>query len=140
MTPVTAETRVEWSTRLAQALVQAGYETERQPGAAGGRGSRPPADAGHAPGQQRAGPSQRGGRSVGPAGPAAGRRPGGVHPGPEAAAAMPADVAREFGAVALRFDGSVLAVAFAEPRERRMSMRCPDGSGHRVNRCSPIRW
>ena len=28
MSPVTAETRVEWSTRLAQALVQGGYETE----------------------------------------------------------------------------------------------------------------
>ena len=28
MSPVTAETRVEWSTRLAEALVQNGYETE----------------------------------------------------------------------------------------------------------------
>ncbi len=28
MSPVNAETRVEWSTRLAQALVQGGYDTE----------------------------------------------------------------------------------------------------------------
>ena len=28
MSPVTTETRVEWSSRLAQALVQGGYDTE----------------------------------------------------------------------------------------------------------------
>jgi len=28
MSPVTAEERIEWSTRLAQALVQDGYDTE----------------------------------------------------------------------------------------------------------------
>ena len=28
MSPVTTETRIEWSDRLAQALVQSGYETE----------------------------------------------------------------------------------------------------------------
>jgi twitching motility protein PilT len=36
-------------------------------------------------------------------------------PSPEAVAALPEDVAREYGAVALQFDGNVLAVAFAEP-------------------------
>ena len=39
MSPVTATTRIEWSNRLAQALVQGGYETESNLAPAARRGT-----------------------------------------------------------------------------------------------------
>jgi twitching motility protein PilT len=54
-------------------------------------------------------------------------------PSPGAVASMPEDAAQEYGVVALQFDGTVLAVAFAEPPSSAdvdaLSLRV----GHRIN-------
>ena len=135
MTALTPDTRHEWTTRLAQALVQSGYETDanlkplvneaiatdqtlayllisREPGAA----------------------ERRGGHPV-PAVPDPGRRPGRVH--------APARGRR--GPVRRRWPGSSQAmapavrrqcavVAFAEPPDPAGGRRArPGGSGHRVH-------
>ena len=54
-------------------------------------------------------------------------------PSPDAVAAMPEEVAQEFGAVPLQFDGSVLAVAFAEPPTGADVDALSARIGHRVN-------
>ena len=46
---------------------------------------------------------------------------------------MPEDVAREFGAVPLQFDGNVLAVAFAEPPSVEDVDALAARVGHRIN-------
>ena len=58
-------------------------------------------------------------------------------PQPDATAAMPVAVAREYQVIALQFDGNALAVAFAEPPSAQTSMRwrprrVPDPSGTRL--------
>ena len=61
-------------------------------------------------------------------------------PSPEASAAMSEAVGREFEAVALQFDGNVLAVAFSEPPSQRGRRRAGvDGSATGSTRCWPIR-
>ncbi len=115
MSPVTAETRVEWSTRLAQALVQGGYETESN--------LNPLLAESRATGQSLA--SLLISRNLALPGVVVGALAhlaqlpaidlSAMTPSPDATAAMPQGVAAEYQAVALQFDGNVLAVAFAEP-------------------------
>ena len=115
MSPVTAATRVEWSSRLAEALVKGGYETESH--------LAPLLAESRATGESLA--TLLISRNLSTPGVVVGalahlsQLPAidlqAVHPTPDAQAAMPASVATEFGAVALQFEGNVLAVAFAEP-------------------------
>ncbi len=115
MSPVTAQTRIEWSTRLAQALVQGGYETESNlaPLLAESRTTGEPL-AVLLISRNLALP----GVVVGALAHLA-QLPavdlGAVTPSGDAAQALPEDVALEFEAVALQFDDGVLAVAFGEP-------------------------
>ncbi len=115
MTSVTSSTRTEWTTRLAQALVQAGYDTDSN--------IKPLVNEAIATDQslayllvsrKMALPSVVVGTlsqlSQIPAIDLAA-----FTPQPDATAAMPLSVAREFHGLALQFDGSNLAVAFAEP-------------------------
>ncbi len=115
MSPVTAESRIEWSSRLAQALVQSGYETESNlvPLVAESR----------ATGQSLA--YLLISRNLALPGVVVGALAhlselpaidiGAMNPSPDATACMPEAVAQEYEAVALQFDGRVLSVAFAEP-------------------------
>jgi twitching motility protein PilT len=115
MTTTSAGTNVEWSSRLAQALVQGGYETESNlvPLLAEAR----------ATGQSLAVLLiSRGlalpGVVVGALAHLAELQAidlAAITPSPEARAAMPEDVAVAHQAVALQFDGTVLTIAFAEP-------------------------
>jgi twitching motility protein PilT len=115
MSPVTAETRVEWSTRLAQALVQGGYDTE--PNLA------PLVAEARATGQTLAVLLIT--RNLALPGVVVGALAhlsqlpavdlGAITPTEAASAALSLEVALEYEAVALKFDGSVLAVAFGEP-------------------------
>jgi twitching motility protein PilT len=115
MSPVTAQTRSEWSTRLAQALVQGGYETESNlaPLLAESRATGEPL-AVLLISRNLALP----GVVVGALAHLA-QLPavdlGAVTPSGDAAQALPEDVASEFEAVALQIDDGVLAVAFGEP-------------------------
>jgi twitching motility protein PilT len=115
MSPVTAETRVEWSTRLAEALVQNGYETETNlaPLVAESRATEQSLAA-LLISRRLALP----GVVVGALAHLA-QLPaidlGAMTPSPDATAALPEAVAIEYQAVALQFEGNVLAVAFAEP-------------------------
>src|SRR5580704_5300465 len=115
MSPVTAQTRIEWSTRLAQALVQGGYDTESNlaPLLAESRATGEPL-AVLLISRNLALP----GVVVGALAHLA-QLPavdlGAVTPSFDAAQALPEDVASEFEAVALQFDDGVLAVAFGEP-------------------------
>ena len=129
MSPVTAETRVEWSTRLAQALVQGGYDTEAN--------LAPLLAEARATGQTLA--ELLISRNLALPGVVVGalahlaQMPAidlaAMTPSPDAVAAMPEDVAQEFEAVALQFDGNVLAVAFAEPPVERRRRRSGRASG-----------
>jgi len=115
MTTTSAATNVDWSTRLAQALVQGGYETESNlvPLVAEAR----------ATGQSLAVLLiSRGlalpGVVVGALAHLAQLQAidlAAITPSPEARAAMSEDVAVDHQAVAVQFDGSVLTVAFSEP-------------------------
>jgi twitching motility protein PilT len=115
MSPVTASTRIEWSTRLAQALVQAGYETEAN--------LAPLLIEAQATGRDLA--TLLIGRGLAQPGVVVGTLAqlaqlpavdlAAFTPAPDASVAIGPDVGREFGAVGLRFDGSTLAVAFCEP-------------------------
>jgi twitching motility protein PilT len=115
MSPVTAETHVEWSTRLSQALVQGGYETEAN--------LAPLLAESRATGQTLAMLLISRGLAL----------PGvvvgalahlgqlsavdlmAITPSPDAMAAMPEPLMQKYDAVPLQFDGNVLAVAFSEP-------------------------
>jgi twitching motility protein PilT len=133
MSPVTEQTRVEWSSRLAQALVQGGYETEAN--------LNPLLAEARATGQTLA--SLLISRNLALPGVVVGALAhlahmqaidlGAMVPSPDAAAALPQDVGREFGAVALQFDGNVLAVAFAEPPSSEDVDALASRVGHRVN-------
>jgi len=115
MSPVSAETRVEWSTRLAQALVQGGYDTESN--------LAPLVAEARATGQTLA--VLLISRNLALPGVVVGALAhlsqlpavdlGAITPTEAASAALALDVALEYEAVALKFDGSVLAVAFGEP-------------------------
>ena len=115
MSPVTAETRVEWSTRLAQALVQGGYDTDSN--------LAPLVAESRATGQTLAVLLIT--RNLALPGVVVGALAhlsqlpavdlGAITPTEAASAALSLEVALEYEAVALKFDGSVLAVAFGEP-------------------------
>jgi len=115
MSPVTAETRVEWSTRLAQALVQGGYDTDSN--------LAPLVAEARATGQTLAVLLIT--RNLALPGVVVGALAhlsqlpavdlGAITPTEAASAALSPEVASEYEAVALKFDGSVLAVAFGEP-------------------------
>jgi twitching motility protein PilT len=115
MTTTSAATNVDWSSRLAQALVQGGYETESNlvPLLAEAR----------ATGQSLAVLLiSRGlalpGVVVGALAHLAELQAidlAAITPSPEARAAMPEDVAVAHQAVAVQFDGTVLTIAFSEP-------------------------
>src|ERR1022692_110202 len=115
MSPVTSETRVEWSSRLAEALVQGGYDTQAN--------LAPLVAEAQATGEPLA--MLLISRNLALPGVVVGALAhlakmqaidlAAVVPSPDAIDAMPDDVAREYGAVALQFDGTVLAVAFSEP-------------------------
>jgi twitching motility protein PilT len=133
MSPVTADARVEWSTRLAQALVQGGYDTEAN--------LAPLVSEARATDQTLA--TLLISRGLALPGVVVGalahlaQLPAiditSMTPSPEATAALPGDVAREYGAVALQFDGNVLAVAFAEPPTREDVDALTSRLGCRVN-------
>ena len=133
MSPVNAETRVEWSTRLAQALVQGGYDTEAN--------LNPLLAEARATGQTLA--ELLISRNLALPGVVVGalahlaQMPAidltAMTPSPDAVAALPVDAAREFEAVALQFDGNVLAVAFAEPPTSADVDALASRAGHRIN-------
>jgi twitching motility protein PilT len=115
MSPVTAETKMEWSTRLAEALIQGGYETESNlaPLLAESRSTGQPLS------------EMLITRQIASPGVVVGALAHLAHlpavdlavmiPSPEASSALPDALAQEYGAVALQFDGDVLAIAFTEP-------------------------
>jgi MshEN domain len=115
MSPLTQASRVEWSTQLAQALVQGGYETESN--------LAPLLAESRATGEPLA--TLLIGRNLALPGVVVGALAhlaqlpavdlAAMTPSPEARAAMPDAVAQQHRAVALQFDGNVLAVAFSEP-------------------------
>jgi twitching motility protein PilT len=133
MSPVTAESRVEWSNRLAQALVQSGYETESNlvPVLAEAR----------ATGQSLATLLLT--KKLALPGVVVGALAhlsqltaidiSLVTPSPEATACMPDAVAQEYEAVALQFDGRVLSVAFAEPPTPQDVDALASKVGYRIN-------
>ena len=132
MSPVTASARTEWSNRLAQALVQAGYETE----------------ANLTPLLNEATANDRDlatlliGRGLALPGVVVGTMAqlaqlpavdlAAFTPTPEASAALGPDVGRDFGALGLRFDGNALAVAFCEPPTQEDQDALASRIGYRV--------
>jgi len=133
MTAVTPDTRHEWTTRLAQTLVQSGYETDAN--------LKPLVNEAIATDQSLAYllvsrklalPSVVVGTlaqlSQLPAVDVAA-----FTPQPEATAALPEPLAREYQGMALQFDGSVLTVAFAEPPSHSVVDELAGRIGHRVN-------
>ena len=133
MTAVTPDTRHEWTTRLAQTLVQSGYETDAN--------LKPLVNEAIATDQSLAYllvsrklalPSVVVGSlaqlSQLPAVDVAA-----FTPQPEATAALPEPLAREYQGMALQFDGSVLTVAFAEPPSHSVVDELAGRIGHRVN-------
>ncbi len=133
MSPVTTQTSNEWSTRLAQALVQGGYDTEAN--------LAPLLAEAQANGQTLA--TLLISRNLAPPGVVVGamahlaQLPAidltAMMPSPEATAALPEDVAREYVAVALQFDGNVLAVGFAEPPTGEDVDALASRVGYRIN-------
>jgi twitching motility protein PilT len=133
MSPVTTETRTEWSDRLAQALVQSGYETESN--------LTPLLAESKATGQSLA--SLLITRNLALPGVVVGALAHLSHlpavdiaamvPAPEATACLPAAVAQEYEAMALQFDGRVLSVAFAEPPSPQDVDALAAKVGYRIN-------
>ncbi len=133
MTSVTSDIRSAWSTRLAQAMVQAGYETDAN--------VRPLLAESLATDQTLAYllisrnlalPSVVVGTlaqlSQLPAIDLAA-----FTPDPAATDALPVEVGREFDAVGLQFDGNALAVAFAEPPSPHDVDELAGRVGHRIH-------
>ena len=133
MSPVTTETRIEWADRLAQALVQSGYETESN--------LRPLLAESKATGQSLA--TLLISRNLALPGVVVGALAhlsqlpavdiAAMTPAPEATACLPAAVARQYEAMALQFDGRVLSVAFAEPPSAQDVDALAGKVGYRVN-------
>jgi len=115
MSPVTVERRSEWSSRLAQALVEGGYDTQTN--------LAPLVAEAQATNQSLA--LLLISRKLALPGVVVGALAhlanlpaidvAAVEPNAEAIAALPDQVARDFEAIPLQFDGNTLAVAFAEP-------------------------
>ena len=133
MTSVTSSTRTQWNTRLAGALVEAGYETAA--------GLKPMVDEAAATNQSLGYLLVSSGRTlpsvvVGTLAQLA-QLPAvdlsEFTPQPDATAAMPAEVAAEFGAMGLQIDGHALVVAFAEPPEPAEIDELAGRVGHRVH-------
>ena len=133
MTTVAHDTRSEWTTRLAKALVESGYETDAQ--------IKPLLNEALATNQTLAFllisrnlalPSVVVGTlsqlSEIPAVDLAA-----FTPQPEATAALPGALAREFLAMGLQFDGNVLVVAFGEPPTPEEVEDLAGRVGHRVH-------
>jgi twitching motility protein PilT len=133
MSPTTAETRVEWSNRLATALVQGGYETDAN--------LAPLLAEAKATGQSLA--TLLISRKLALPGVVVGALAhlaempavdvAAMSPSADATAAMSEDLSQEFGAVPLQFNGSVLAVAFAEPPSQADIDALASRLGHRVD-------
>jgi twitching motility protein PilT len=133
MSPTSATTRVEWSTQLAHALVQGGYETESN--------LVPLLAESKATGQTLA--TLLISRNLAIPGVVVGALAhlaqlqavdlAAITPSPDAVAIMTEDTAREFGAVPLQLEGNVLAVAFAEPPSHEDVDALASRVGHRVN-------
>lgn len=133
MSAVNADTHADWSTRLAQALVQGGYETETN--------LAPLLAEARANGQTLA--ELLIGRNLAVPGVVVGalahlaQLPAidltAVTESPDASAVMPEDVRLEFKAVPLQFDGKVLVVAFGEPPSAHDVDALASRIGHRVN-------
>jgi twitching motility protein PilT len=133
MSPVTSETRVEWSSRLAEALVQGGYDTQAN--------LAPLVAEAQATGESLA--MLLISRNLALPGVVVGALAhlakmqaidlAAVVPSPDAVASMAEAVAQEYGAVALQFDGTVLAVAFAEPPSSEDVDALASRVGHRIN-------
>jgi len=133
MSPLTAGSRTEWSTRLAQALVQGGYDTESN--------LAPLVEEARQTGQSLA--SILISRNLALPGVVVGALAhlaqlpavdlAAMTPSPEAQAAMPDAVGQQFEAVGLQFDGNVLAVAFAEPPSQEDVDALASKVGFRVN-------
>jgi twitching motility protein PilT len=132
MTSVASSTRSEWTTRLAQALVQAGYETDSN--------LKPLVNEAIATDQSLAYllvsrnlalPSVVVGTlsqlSQVPAVDLSA-----FTPQPDAMAAMPLSIGREFHGLALQFDGNALAVAFGEPPDANDVEALGARIGHRI--------
>jgi twitching motility protein PilT len=115
MSPVTAETHIDWSTRLSQALVQGGYETEAN--------LAPLLAESRATGETLA--MLLVSRGLALPGVVVGalahlaQLPAvdlmAITPSPDAVAAMPQPLMQSYQAVPLQFEGNVLTAAFAEP-------------------------
>ena len=115
MSPLTAASRAEWSTRLAHALVQGGYETESN--------LAPLVEEARQTGQSLG--TMLISRNLALPGVVVGALAhlaqlpavdlAAMTPSPEARTAMPDAVSQQFEAVGIQFDGNVLVVAFAEP-------------------------
>ena len=115
MTPVTSDTRAEWSSRLVQALVDGGYATESD--------LAPLAAESEVTGQSLGTILIE--RMVATPGVVVGALAQLAHlpavdllsaaPEPHVFALIPEAVGREYGAVALKLDGNQLVVAFADP-------------------------
>jgi twitching motility protein PilT len=133
MSTVSAVTSDEWSTRLAQALVQGGYETEAN--------LRPLMAEAQASGQTLA--ELLISRNLALPGVVVGALAhlaqlpavdlAAMTPSPEAVEAIPLAVGQEFGAIALQFDANVLAVAFAVPPSSGDIDALAARTGHRIN-------
>ncbi len=133
MTSVTSSTHTQWNTRLAEALVEAGYETLA--------GLQPVVDQAMTTNQSLGYLLVSSGRTlpsvvVGTLAQLA-QLPAvdlsDFTPQPDATAAMPVEVAAEFGAMALQIDGHALVVAFAEPPEPSEIDELAGRVGHRIH-------
>ncbi len=133
MSPVTAESRVEWSSRLARALVEGGYESESNlaPLVAEARAT-DQSLASLLISRKLAIPAVVVGALAHltqlPAVDLAA-----IEPSAEAKTALPPEVGREYSAVGLQLDGNVLAVAFGEPPTPPDVESLASRIGHRVN-------
>jgi twitching motility protein PilT len=133
MSPVTAETRIEWSDRLAKALVESGYETESN--------LAPLLAEAKATGQSLA--ILLISRKLALPGVVVGALAhlsqlqavdiAAMTPNPDALACMPDAVAQEYQAVALQFDGRILSVAFAQPPSPQDVDALASKLGYRIN-------
>jgi twitching motility protein PilT len=133
MSPLAAASRSEWSNRLAQALVQGGYDTDSH--------LAPLVEESRQTGQSLA--TILISRNLALPGVVVGALAhlaqlpavdlAAMTPSPEARTAMPDGVAQQFEAIGLQFDGNVLAVAFSEPPSQEDVDALASKVGFRIN-------
>jgi twitching motility protein PilT len=133
MSPITAASRTEWSSRLAQALVQGGYDTESN--------LAPLVEESRKTGQSLA--YLLVSRNLALPGVVVGALAhlaqlpavdlAAITPSPEARSAMSDAIAVQYEAVPLQFDGNVLVVAFSEPPSQQDVDALASRVGYRVN-------